>query len=1118
MRVGVDRVLAVSFSIILVLSMISTPVLADPPERAAEPPSSNNDKVEIQPPNTNNTSLEIKGSAENLLRRTELTGGKSNNRGNGNPKAGGNGNSDKKKERNIERLQRTYDYFLTPNRINDSIVFELEKEVAAEVQGQAPDVAEKLALADRSLAYTNIRDAERVLELIKQRGLADPGTIEEAEETISEAKQEYSKATNQQSQASPVSRINTYTKSWRKAQTGISKISEEVPPQVNITKRRDPFLENVDNESYVVVGELLTLFPNTAEATISVNGREVSTVQLPENPGKANFSEEIFITERTNEVEISLDETASGQNRVSSETLKLDGDGVSDAFERDVIETDPLDPDSDSNTTQKDESNNGVLDGLETFNRSTLPLAIQDRIGADPFVEDTDGDGLNDTYEAKTGFITGVRTDDFDGDGVEDPDEDPDEDGLTNLEEQNLGTDPLRKDTDGDNLDDGEEVLEGTDPTSDDTDGDDLDDGSEVRVGADPTNPDSDNDGTPDGDESYTVTVSGEAASVSVTGEGDLSDNTTVQKDIGNVLPNRVDALVSPISDINVSGEFESAEITIPYNESEVSDESEVAIYRVNSTLGTFLPAGENTRVDEGNNTVTAEVDEFSEFVAVDEGKWSRIKNREVPTGSEGSSKITATNPAGGNVAYGTLTLNNASVDESIENIGGSDGVDSQGDGTPSRGSTSQRSCGNDEVYVGDQLIDYNLRTCGADDTFIIPYNVIGENPTLEVNNRRGGLQLSGDLSFDGNTIRLGEGGEDGITDTDEDGLVDSIENGTIPTGFGFRVEPGTEYDNNDTDGDGLLDGEELVLEVKNRAGYKVISDPTDDDTDGDGVKDVDEVNSDTCLNPFDTDSDDDGVPDKDDSNPCNDIKNKQETNLTTTAQIVGNAGKGAFFGDIGLRTDKIQGEDTIPYLLGWVGSSFVAVGDVRDAASSGASGDVKGFAASLIGLIPVGDLPKASRSVKRWKRVVNPSKVDRAFAIFASVAPSSGTKQVFKLFGRSSRYTRLSDEVGLSDSQIQSVARLFRYTDNIREVRKVNGKPLVVVDIFGGSVDEVVEVARQGSKTPIAGVEGYIKTKAPPKATWWIKPQIGSKEEVVKNVPSVAYAIYTWKGNREKH
>jgi len=77
---------------------------------------------------------------------------------------------------------------------------------------------------------------------------------------------------------------------------------------------------------------------------------------------------------------------------------------------------------------------------------------------------------------------------------------DDDNDGLTNLEEYQHGTDPHNPDTDGDGLSDGDEVHKyRTDPLNPDTDGDGLADGEEIRLGTNPLNPDTDGDGIPDG-------------------------------------------------------------------------------------------------------------------------------------------------------------------------------------------------------------------------------------------------------------------------------------------------------------------------------------------------------------------------------------------------------------------------------------------------------------------------------------------------------------------------------------------------------------------------------------------------------------------------------------------
>ena len=78
---------------------------------------------------------------------------------------------------------------------------------------------------------------------------------------------------------------------------------------------------------------------------------------------------------------------------------------------------------------------------------------------------------------------------------------DSDDDGLSNSEEEALGTNPDVADTDGDGLLDGVEVERGTDPLSEDSDSDGVSDGDEVSAGLDPLSDDSDNDGYPDGAE-----------------------------------------------------------------------------------------------------------------------------------------------------------------------------------------------------------------------------------------------------------------------------------------------------------------------------------------------------------------------------------------------------------------------------------------------------------------------------------------------------------------------------------------------------------------------------------------------------------------------------------------
>ena len=70
------------------------------------------------------------------------------------------------------------------------------------------------------------------------------------------------------------------------------------------------------------------------------------------------------------------------------------------------------------------------------------------------------------------------------------PEPDSDQDGLTDIEEAQYGTDPTNPDTDQDGLSDREEVMiYRTNPLNPDTDGDTFSDGSEVKNGYSPTGP-----------------------------------------------------------------------------------------------------------------------------------------------------------------------------------------------------------------------------------------------------------------------------------------------------------------------------------------------------------------------------------------------------------------------------------------------------------------------------------------------------------------------------------------------------------------------------------------------------------------------------------------------------
>jgi hypothetical protein len=160
----------------------------------------------------------------------------------------------------------------------------------------------------------------------------------------------------------------------------------------------------------------------------------------------------------------------------------------------------------------------------EAFQSITVAVAL-----------DTDEDGLSDVREAALG--TDPNNPDTDGDGLLDGDEvtrgtspfdtDSDHDGLTDSAEVTRGTDPLIADTDGDGLNDGAEVALGTNPLAADTDGDGLDDGAEVARGTNPFVADTDADALSDGAE---VNTYGTNPLVADTDGDGLNDGAEIQR------------------------------------------------------------------------------------------------------------------------------------------------------------------------------------------------------------------------------------------------------------------------------------------------------------------------------------------------------------------------------------------------------------------------------------------------------------------------------------------------------------------------------------------------------------------------------------------------------------
>ncbi len=167
---------------------------------------------------------------------------------------------------------------------------------------------------------------------------------------------------------------------------------------------------------------------------------------------------------------------------------------------------------------------------MDTDTDNLCDIDENHRYGTDPKNRDTDGDGMPDGWEMehrRWDVIT--RTWSLDPANEIDATMDIDQDGLNNVDEYYLETDPNMPDSDEDGMPDGwevafgldpmdpsdattdddldslsalEEYLAGTDPKNRDTDGDGIFDQNELKIhGTNPSNPDTDGDGMLDGDE-----------------------------------------------------------------------------------------------------------------------------------------------------------------------------------------------------------------------------------------------------------------------------------------------------------------------------------------------------------------------------------------------------------------------------------------------------------------------------------------------------------------------------------------------------------------------------------------------------------------------------------------
>ena len=273
-----------------------------------------------------------------------------------------------------------------------------------------------------------------------------------------------------------------------------------------------------------------------------------------------------------------------------------------------------------------------------------LPDYYEDILGTDKNNPDTDGDGLTDGYEV---FYLGTDPlkADSDDNGVNDGDEDPDNDGLSNLKECELGTDPNNSDTDGDGLTDGAEVnIHKTDPLKYDTDEDGISDSDEIALGLDPNS--GSTNGTPDSERTFTQTVPADSEALSAINEDeDTPFKVSLEMKVAGVAENNVYARESGYSNAIENSAILGAAPEFVYADGlaveEVTVKFELNNSAVNNTLGTYAAENDGykgikrlnvfmffedvnmllpieTQYDEAKNIVSATTDRVGTYCLMD--------------------------------------------------------------------------------------------------------------------------------------------------------------------------------------------------------------------------------------------------------------------------------------------------------------------------------------------------------------------------------------------------------------------------------------------------------------------------------------------------------------------
>jgi transglutaminase-like putative cysteine protease len=558
-----------------------------------------------------------------------------------------------------------------------------------------------------------------------------------------------------------------------------------------------------------------------------------------------------------------------------------------------------------SNPFIPDTDGDGLLDGPEVHVHNT-----------DPTNPDTDADGLQDGFEVNT--LYPESTTDWTGDGdfdfrtdpnnpdtdeggtidgvefetgskplVDSDDEiaDKDGDGLSDSEEKEWGTNETDPDTDGDGLLDGVEVKKHkTNPKNNDTDGDGIDDWEEVFDGDDgfKTNPnkaDTDMDGLTDKEEIDNTDYELDPTNPDVDADK-LPDGVELDSSDGFITdPNNpdtdADGLLDGEEDRNKNGKVDS---TDPLEWNDNTGPAETDPLNKDSDGGGLL---DSTEVWVKLNPLDPNDDNSTDDFDGD----GLTDTQEITLGTN----VTNWDSDGDKLSDG-LEVNKYHTNPLKKDTDGDNITDGQ-----------EVILGTDPTMFdtdGDKLNDYdelfkhhtNPKEKDSDNDKLTDFYEVRtkyDNSTVD---------WDGDSIFDyytdpNNEDTDGGGAKDGnevlngfdpLNLFDDDLLIDDDDDGLINVEEDIH---GTNRTNPDTDGDGVEDGEEVY---EGSDGY--ITNPKHWDTDGDNISDGEEIRKGTdnwITNPTKMDSDDDGLTDWEEIEQTKTNPNSKDTDADGLTDMV---------------------------------------------------------------------------------------------------------------------------------------------------------------------------------------------------------------------------------------